>query len=342
MTRHMVEGPRRPPFLPLLLHCSRTLSVIASSEITVVRQKVVPFTDWRHPGFDGVRPSGKFLDNAESDSNCLRTMQFQEFTLSLDSVRNTNGALCFSTHSILLLCFSIKFYICACLDPECLLSELLGYLHRGSPLPRMKAKFLCMPRNALHDVTPSHLSSLTAHSSWWPHYGSFMVNYINMLFYFLAYCFCRHLPLCLGESSDHLLLKLQGLILILLNRGPGLVEARQVLRIQHFRALPLKVMQMAPWGTSFILPCSWPCSLMPPLMYSTSSPRTEPSSCKRYTFLYYSTYHTGLHFLRMETIPYLCGTSTKSDIAYLMNNSKMTAIIYKHLFSARHGSKCFT
>lgn len=62
------------------------------------------------------------------------------------------------------------------------------------------------------------------------------------------------------------------------------------LKMQHFRALTHKVMQMAPWGTSFILPCSWPCSLMPPLIYSTSSPRTYPSSCKLYTFLYYSTY----------------------------------------------------
>lgn len=96
---HMVihtwrRGPESPRFLPWLLHSSRTSSVTASSEITVVREKVVLFTDWHHPGSDGVKPSGNPLDDTESDSNSLRTMQFWEFTSSRDDIRNTKITLC--------------------------------------------------------------------------------------------------------------------------------------------------------------------------------------------------------------------------------------------------------
>lgn len=35
---------------------------------------------------------------------------------------------------------------------------------------------------------------------------------------------------------------------------------------------------------------------------------------------------------------HLCCTSTMPGIAYLMNNNKIIAIIYEHLFCARHGS----
>ena len=154
---HQTHGggaQKAPVFCPSLLHSSRTSSVTASSEITVVREKVVLFTDWHHPGSDGVKPSGNPLDDTESDSNSLRTMQFWEFTSSLDDIRNTKITLCVSIHSRLLLCLPENFYICDCLGPVRLfLSVLLSFLQRFPmakdkcqvPLRAQKCSSLCDP-----------------------------------------------------------------------------------------------------------------------------------------------------------------------------------------------------
>lgn len=146
--------PESPRFSPWLLHSSRTSSVTASSEITAVREKVVLFTDWHHPGSDGVKPSGNPLDDTESDSNSLRTMRFWEFTSSRDDIRKTKITLCVSIHSRLLLCLPENFYICVCLGPvRFFLSVLLSFLQRFPmakdkcqvPLRAQKCSSLCDP-----------------------------------------------------------------------------------------------------------------------------------------------------------------------------------------------------
>lgn len=82
--------------------------------------------------------------------------------------------------------------------------------------------------------------------------------------------------------------------------------------------------------TLFTFPWPWPCSLMPPLIYSTSSPRRAPS-CKLCTFLCYSIYNTRLHFLSTVTLPYhLCSISTILGLTHLMSNSKITTNISEH------------
>ena len=79
--------------------------------------------------------------------------------------------------------------------------------------------------------------------------------------------------------------------------------------------------------TSLTLPYPWSCSLMPSLIYSSSSPRTAPL-CKLCTSLCYSIYNTRLHFISTVTLPYhLCSISTMLGITYLMSNSKITTNI---------------
>lgn len=68
----------------------------------------------------------------------------------------------------------------------------------------MPSSFACLEMLLIMCPLPTWgVSFLT---SWWPRYVSLMVNYMNLLLYFLALCFHRHLPLCLGYSSGHLLL----------------------------------------------------------------------------------------------------------------------------------------
>lgn len=152
-------------------------------------------------------------DIGQGESPCtvlsltLRKVWWPHSLESLHWVLMTKTTPCFSIHSRLPVRLSENFCICVFLGPAHFSLSVLLLFIEVPPLPKINAKFLSVLRNILHYLTPTYLSSLLSHSSWWPCYVLFTLNYTKTLFYFLALCFYRHFPLCLGYSFSYLLLK---------------------------------------------------------------------------------------------------------------------------------------